>query len=87
MKEKCRQAVSRLTPFLDEALPAEERAEVARHLDACPPCRQSAAKEEGGKTVLRERAAHLPTEPLPPGLRTRCAAIAERARRRALRSR
>lgn len=82
MKEKCRQAVSRFTPFLDKALPADERAEVARHLDACPPCRQSAAKEEGGKTVLRERAAHLRTEPPPPGLRTRCAAIAERARRR-----
>jgi anti-sigma factor RsiW len=73
---ECRRTVDRLTPYVDEALPPAERAEVEDHLNACPPCRVSAVKEEGGKTLLRERAGQLRAEPLPPGLRTRCAAIA-----------
>jgi anti-sigma factor RsiW len=72
----CRRTADRLTPFVDEALPPDERADVEQHLDACPPCRVTADQEVGGRTVLRERAAQLRSQPLPPGLRSRCAAIA-----------
>lgn len=76
MKEKCQRTDERLAPYVDELLPADERSEVDQHLGKCPPCRESAVKEQGGKTLLRERAAELRAAPLPPGLRTRCAAIA-----------
>src|SRR5687767_12778589 len=72
----CRRTADRLTPYVDEALPPAERADVEQHLNACPPCRVSAEHEQGGRTVLRERADRLRAEPLPPGLRSRCAAIA-----------
>jgi anti-sigma factor RsiW len=72
----CRRIVSRLTAFADNTLPAAERAEVEQHLGQCPPCRVAAASEEGGRTVLRGGAARLRNVSLPPGLRTRCAAIA-----------
>ncbi|HEY6362135.1 MAG TPA: zf-HC2 domain-containing protein [Vicinamibacterales bacterium] len=72
----CRRTADRLTPYVDEALPPAERADVEHHLTACPPCRVSAEQEQGGRTVLRERAEQLRHESLPPGLRTRCAAIA-----------
>jgi len=72
----CRRTSERLTPYTDDALPAAERADVERHLDACPPCRTAAVREQGGRTLLRERAAQLKAEPLPPGLRTRCEALA-----------
>ncbi len=67
---------------MDGALPAGERAEVARHLDACPPCRVGAEQEQGGRTVLRECADRLKAQPLPPGLRSRCESLArEHAKR------
>ena len=72
----CRRTADRLTPYVDEALPPAERADVEEHLNACPPCRVSAEQEQGGRSVLRDRADRLRTGPLPPGLRTRCAAIA-----------
>jgi anti-sigma factor RsiW len=72
----CRRTAERLTPYVDEALGAGERADVERHLDACPPCRTAAVHEQGGRTVLRERAAQLKAEPVPPGLRSRCEALA-----------
>jgi anti-sigma factor RsiW len=74
--ENCRRTTDRLTPYVDEALPPAERADVEQHLDACPPCRVTARQEEGGRAVLRDRADRLRNEPLPPGLRTRCAALA-----------
>src|SRR5690349_7586170 len=80
----CRRIIDRLTPYVDAALPPNEQQDVQQHLEACPPCRVSAVKEEGGRAVLRERAGELRNTPLPPGLRTRCAAIAsEHARARA----
>jgi anti-sigma factor RsiW len=72
----CRSTDDQLTPYVDEALPLAERADVEQHLNACPPCRVSAEQEQGGRAVLRDRAGQLRAEPLPPGLRTRCAAIA-----------
>jgi anti-sigma factor RsiW len=78
---ECRRTADRLAPYVDEALPPAERADVEQHLDACPPCRVSAQHEHGGRAVLRDRAYQLRAEPLPPGLRTRCAAIAREHRR------
>jgi anti-sigma factor RsiW len=82
---ECRRTAERLTPYVDEALPPGERADVERHLDACPPCRDLMTEERGGRLVLRECADKLRSEPLPPGLRSRCEAIArEHARVRVL---
>jgi anti-sigma factor RsiW len=72
----CRRTQDRLAPYADRLLPAAEREEVERHLTACPSCHVAAAAEEGARTVLREKAASLRSEPLPPGLRTRCEALA-----------
>src|SRR5688572_11630403 len=71
----CRRTSERLTPYVDESLPAAERAEVERHLGGCPPCRASAEQEQGARAVLRDRADQLRAVPVPPGLRTRCAAL------------
>ena len=57
-----------------------------QHLTDCPPCRVSADQEQGGRAVLRDRAYQLRSAPLPPGLRTRCAALAHRQARSATRS-
>ena len=86
MSDDCQRTAQRLTSYLDETLPPHERAEVERHLDACPPCRSAAAQEEGGRTVLREQARALSDAPLPPGLRSRCDALArQRAAARVVR--
>lgn len=73
---ECRRTDERLTRYVDEALADNERAEVDRHLDACPPCRKVMVEELGARTVLRECADKLRGEPLPPGLRSRCEALA-----------
>lgn len=36
----CQQWVELVTDYLEDALPAELRAEVDRHLDECPHCRE-----------------------------------------------
>jgi anti-sigma factor RsiW len=68
---------------VDETLASGERPGVERHLSACPPCRDRAAQERGARAVLREWAARVREEPsrlrgetLPPGLRSRCEALA-----------
>jgi anti-sigma factor RsiW len=72
----CRRTVERLTSYVDDALPVHERQEVERHLTACPPCRRAAAQERGGRVVLRQCARRLRSQPLAPGFRTRCEALA-----------
>ncbi len=73
----CRATLARLTAFVDGALGETERADVERHLDACPPCRGAEGLERGGRTLLQARAPRLQqAEMLPPGLRTRCEALA-----------
>jgi anti-sigma factor RsiW len=74
--DDCRRTAGRVTPYVDNALPQPERAEVEQHLDACPPCRRGAEQEQAGRTVLRECADRLRSEPLPPGLRSRCESLA-----------
>jgi predicted anti-sigma-YlaC factor YlaD len=66
----CRRTAERLTSYV----------EVDSHLAACPVCRLKAAGERGGRTVLRECAARLHNAPLPPGLRSRCEALARECR-------
>jgi anti-sigma factor RsiW len=73
---ECRRTADRLTPYVDEALPPDERAGVESHLNDCPPCRVSADHQKAGRSVLRERADQLRSAPLPPGLRSRCTALA-----------
>jgi anti-sigma factor RsiW len=72
----CRRTAGQVTPYVDGTLPEEKRAEVARHLDECPPCRSGAEHEQAGRTVLRHCAERLKCEPLPPGLRSRCESLA-----------
>jgi anti-sigma factor RsiW len=78
----CRRTAGRVTPYVDNALPQGERAEVEQHLDSCPPCRRGAEQEQGGRAVLRECAERLRSEPLPPGLRSRCESLAREHGRR-----
>jgi anti-sigma factor RsiW len=73
---ECRRAAEQLTPYLDGLLAPSERADLERHLGICPPCRRAATDAAGGRTILRERANPLRDTPLPPGLRSRCEALA-----------
>jgi anti-sigma factor RsiW len=76
MKEGCRRTAGRLTSYVDDLLPGAERVEVEQHLGVCPPCRIAAMRERGARTVLRDKAGALTGTPLPPGLRSRCEALA-----------
>jgi anti-sigma factor RsiW len=72
----CRRTLDRLAPYVDRQLAPAEHVELERHLRACGPCRAAALAEQGAQRVLRERAATLRSVDLPPGLRTRCEALA-----------
>lgn len=75
MKPNCQRICDLLTEYADGALSDAQRAEVQRHLDACPPCRAIAGKECGARQLLRACAGRLRGgEPLPPDLRARCQA-------------
>jgi anti-sigma factor RsiW len=79
---ECRRIVVQLTSYVDNLLGPDERAEVDQHLGICVSCRAAAAGEHGGRIVLRHHAPRLLDEPLPPGLQSRCEAVArERATR------
>lgn len=80
MKPNCRRICDLLAQYADGTLPEEQRADVQRHLDACPPCRVLAGKECGARQLLRACASRLRSaEPLPPGLRSRCHAASRSA--------
>jgi anti-sigma factor (TIGR02949 family) len=77
MKPNCRRICDLLVQYADGALSDAERADVERHLEACPPCRGIAGMECGARQLLRTCAERLRGgEPLPPGLRSRCQALA-----------
>ena len=76
MNDDCRRTADRLTSYVDNTLPPGEDADVERHLNRCMPCRQAAAHESGARAVLRDQARRLTDTPLPPGLRSRCEALA-----------
>jgi anti-sigma factor RsiW len=72
----CRITAERLTAFIDLALPPAERGAVERHLLVCVSCRAAEKLERGGQVVVRASAVRLSETVLPPGLRTRCEALA-----------
>jgi anti-sigma factor RsiW len=74
---ECRQITDRLASYVDDALPAAERADVDQHLARCAACRRAAAEERGARVILRARASELRSAVLPPGLRSRCEAEAQ----------
>ena len=74
--DDCQRTAGRLASYADNLLPAPEQADVERHLGACPPCQAAALRERGARAVLREHARGLAEVPLPPGLRSRCEALA-----------
>lgn len=62
-------------PFADGEVSPGEREDVARHLEACPPCRCGAVAERVGRQVVRDHADALMAA-APGALRVRCAASA-----------
>lgn len=74
--DDCRRTAERLTGYVDQALPPDERAQVEQHLGKCPPCRDLASDEAAGRSVMRRCAERLRGPALPPGLRSRCEALA-----------
>ena len=80
---ECRRVSESLASYVDGLLQPEERRSIERHLAACPPCRRLAEDERSGQYLLKRCASKLLTEPLPPGLRGRCEALA-RARQDSL---
>jgi anti-sigma factor RsiW len=77
----CSRIEERLAPYADGALGPDERADLERHIERCPPCRRAAEEADAGRTVLRARASVLARAALPPGLRSRCESIALEGRR------
>jgi anti-sigma factor (TIGR02949 family) len=75
VKPNCRRICDLLAQYADGTLSEADRAEVQRHLDACPPCRTIAGQECGARQLLRACADRLKAEPLPPGLKSRCQAL------------
>jgi anti-sigma factor RsiW len=77
---ECRRIGESLAAYADDLLDPAERKGVERHLAACPACRKHADKEQGARRLLKHASPKLLNETLPPGLRTRCEALArERA--------
>lgn len=81
MKPNCQRICDLLTQYADATLSEEQRAEVQRHLQACPPCRAIAGQECGARQLLRACADRLRSEPVPPGLRSRCHALSSASHR------
>jgi anti-sigma factor RsiW len=73
---ECRRIGESLTAYADDLLKPGERSGVDRHLAACPACRKLADAEQGARRLLRHASPQLLNETLPPGLRTRCEALA-----------
>jgi anti-sigma factor RsiW len=79
MKPTCRRICDQLTQYADGTLPSAERAEVQRHLEACPPCRVIASKECGARQLLRACADRLRAGQVPDTLRSRCQEVSQRS--------
>jgi anti-sigma factor RsiW len=79
MKPACRRICDLLTQYADGTLAAAERAEVERHLEACPPCRVVAGKECGARQLLRACADRLRADQVPQTLRSRCQELSRRS--------
>ena len=79
MKPNCRRICDLLAQYADGTLPAAERADVQRHLEACPPCRVIAGKECGARQLLRACADRLRADQVPEALRSRCHELPRRS--------
>ena len=66
--EKCEEVMQ---PFLDRELDDFEQAEAERHLDACCYCRRRYRFESDLRRYVRS----VGSEPMPPGLKERLAAL------------
>ena len=75
-RSDCRMVHDRLYEFLDGELAADAKALIERHLVACAPCRDHAARERAFLAAVR---AKCPTGDCPDDVRAR---IAEEIRRR-----
>ncbi len=73
---ECRRIGESLAAYADDLLKPVERSGIDRHLAACPACRKLADNEQGARRLLRQASPQLLNETLPPGLRTRCEALA-----------
>lgn len=73
----CRDVRERIYEYLDEEMPESDRASLSTHLDLCPRCRETAARERAFLAAVRERA--VAQDPCPERVRAR---IAEAIRRR-----
>ena len=67
MKPNCQRICDLLAQYADGTLSDSERAEVQRHLDACPPCQAIAGKECGRGSCSAPAPTRLRAEPVPPG--------------------
>jgi anti-sigma factor RsiW len=79
--KSCGRIIDRLTAYVDELLSDEERAEIERHLGACPPCQTCACQERIARAVLRARSVRLRTADVSPALRARCEESLRRRKR------
>jgi anti-sigma factor RsiW len=68
-----------VTPYVDDALPDDARAQVERHVRACPPCRARVTAERAVHDLIRARRAALSAPCAPSALHARCLQHAERA--------
>jgi anti-sigma factor RsiW len=73
--KSCRDIEPLLAAYVDGAAQDRDRAEVAAHLAACPPCREAVARERTACNVVAECRERL-RAPAPASLRARCAARA-----------
>ena len=76
MMHDCQRIAARLAAYVDDLLPSGDHAEVARHQGECRPCRMAEQQERGARDVIRSRVHEISAAALPPGLRTRCEALA-----------
>src|SRR5262245_58220762 len=68
-----------VTPYGDDQLPEDTRAQVDQHMRACPPCRARVTAEQAVHDLIRARRTALIAPCAPAALHSRCLQHAERA--------
>jgi len=68
-----------VTPYVDDQLPEDARAQIERHMRACPPCRARVTAERAVHDLIRARRGALSAPCAPAALHSRCLQHAERA--------
>ena len=75
--DRCAEVGARIYEYLDNEMPAPERAKVAAHLAACPACREIEVSERAFLSAVREKCSGQ--DPCPEHVQKR---IADEIRRR-----